>query len=503
MANPQTATNPHRAAQSYLRSYSELMEKVAGTGLVPPQCLEVEQSVLGAMMIDRLAASRVMEVIGEIGFESSPFYRESHTVIYRAITALNTKSITIDLLSVTERIRFDDEMETVGGPAYLVELTSKVVTTANVEAHSRLILEKHFARQLIRVCEEIKLKAFLGQEDVFELTDQAEQLIFEITAIRTRKGIATISQVNHNSLERLDKIHKQDSYITGIPADLDGVDDLTTGWQDSNLIIVAARPSQGKTALGLTFARNAALHEHNGKKTAVAIFSLEMSADELGMRLLCAEAKVDSQDARKGKLSADDFKKISKAITRLDEAKIFIDDTAAITPLELRAKCRRLKATENIGLVIVDYLQLMEVSRHMDSREREISTISRSLKALAKELRIPVIALSQLNRGLESRTGFNRRPMLSDLRESGAIEQDADLVLFIFRPEVYDIDNYEDGKPTKGTAELILAKQRNGPIGISRAAFLTQYGIFENLMFIPELEFENNHLHVSTPGGSF
>lgn len=475
-----------RQSRNYLRSFSELYEHVAGTGLVPPQALEIEQSILGAMMIDKTAANRVLEVIGDRTLEDSPFYREAHTAIYRAITALDEKRESIDLMSVTQRLRFDGALEECGGPAYLVELTSKVVTTANVEAHARLILEKYLARELIRTCEEMKLRAFVGEDDTFELLDQAESSLFKLSETRHAKSFLRMDKLAHSTIDYLEKIHDRDTSVTGVSSGLDDLDEITNGWQKTDLIVLAARPSQGKTALALSLARNAAIVPEGKDKIPVALFSLEMGAQQLVLRILCAEAQVDMQKARKGKLGADEWRKVSAAIGKLHAAPIFIDDTAAITPIELRAKCRRLKQTENIGLVIVDYLQLMEVSRHMDSREREISMISRSLKALAKELNIPVIALSQLNRSLEARS--DKRPMLSDLRESGAIEQDADLVLFIYRPETYGIEQYDDGKPTEGTAEIIVGKQRNGPIGTSRVAFRKDVGRFESLLFIPDFD---------------
>ncbi|HYM21256.1 MAG TPA: replicative DNA helicase [Candidatus Kapabacteria bacterium] len=475
-----------RQSRAYLRSFSELYERVSGTGLVPPQAIEIEESLLGAMMIDKVAANRALEVLGDRTLEDSPFYREAHTAIYRAMVDLDSKGEPIDVLSVTNRLRLNGALEEVGGPSYLVELTSKVVTTANVEAHSRLLLEKYLGRELIRTCEEVKLRAFLGEDDTFELLDQAEGNLFRLSETRHRRSFQRMDRLSHETMEHLQHVHDHHSSVTGVPTGLTDLDEITAGWQKTDLIIIAARPSQGKTALALTLARNAALNPIKEHRIPVAIFSLEMGAQQLVLRLLCSEAQVDMQSARKGKLSGEDWKKVSLGISRLHEAPIFIDDTAAITPLELRAKCRRLKATENIGLVIVDYLQLMEVSRSMDSREREISTISRSLKALSKELNIPVIALSQLNRGVESRT--DKRPMLSDLRESGAIEQDADLVLFIYRPETYGIEQYDDGKQTEGTAEIIIGKHRNGPIGQARVSFRGNIGSFNNLIYIPEFD---------------
>jgi replicative DNA helicase len=477
-----------RQSRNYLRSFSELYDRVAGTGLVPPQVLEVEQSLLGAMMIDKMAANKVMEILGDRTAEDSPFYRDAHTAIYRAIVTLDTKSEPIDILSVTNRLKVDGSLDEVGGPAYLVELTSKVVTTANVEAHARLILEKFLARELIRTCEETKLRAFVGEDDTFELLDKAETDLFRLSETRHRKSFQRMNHLAHETIEYLEKIHDRDTHTTGVPSGLTELDDITSGWQKTDLIILAARPSQGKTALALTLARSAAMNPVKEERVGVAFFSLEMGAQQLVLRMLCSEAGVDMQSARKGKLKADDWRKVASGIGKLNDAPIFIDDTPGITPLELRAKCRRLKQTENIGLVIVDYLQLMEAGKHLDSREREISMISRSLKALSKELNVPVIALSQLNRSLESRSEKHKRPMLSDLRESGAIEQDADLVLFIYRPETYGIEQYDDGANTQGTAEIIVGKQRNGPLGTARVAFRGDVGRFDNLINIPSFD---------------
>lgn len=475
---PQKVVPGFRSAKTYLNSFADLFDKLAVNGLVPPQSVDVERSILGAMMIDKTSVSKVIEIIGDRTLEDSPFYREQHTHIYRAILSLDDISEPIDLLSVTNQLRQDGKLEMCGGSAYLVELTSEVITTANVEAHAKIVLEKHVAREIIRTCEEIKLRAFMGEEDTFDLLDQAEGALFRLSESKHRKSFQHMKGLAFEAVEQLEKIHGQATGITGVTSGLRDLDNLTSGWQKSDLIILAARPSQGKTALSLTFARNAAMMPEKEKRTGVAYFSLEMGAMQLVLRLLCAEAKVDMQRARKGQLNDEEWRKISMAIGKLSEAPIFIDDTAAITPLEVRAKCRRLKSQENIGLVVIDYLQLMGSSRHMDSREREISTISRSLKALAKELNIPVIALSQLNRSVETRKAG--RPMLSDLRESGAIEQDADIVMFIYRPETYGIETDENGYSTEGVAEIIVGKQRNGPIDDVKVAFVKQYARFED-----------------------
>lgn len=469
-----------KGTRSYLRSISELMDRVAGTGLVPPQALEIEQSILGAMMIDKSAANRIIEVIGERTFEDSPFYREAHTAIYRSIVNLDSIAETVDLLSVTQRMRLEGTLEEAGGPAYLVELTSKVVTTANVEAHARLVLEKFLARELIRSCEEAKLRAFLGEDDTFELLDSTSSKLFDLSAVRHKKGSISADIIQHEAIAYLEKIHDRNGLLSGVPSGLEDLDTLTTGWQKNDLIILAARPSHGKTALALTLARNAALSPVRELRVPVAIFSLEMGARALVVRLLCAQGEINSHYGKSGKFTAEDWRKLSAAAESLHNGeKIYIDDTPQITQLELRTKCRRLKQKHNIGLIIVDYLQLMDSSKKMDSREREIAYISRSLKAIAKELETPVIALSQLNRSLESR--HDKRPMLSDLRESGAIEADADLVVFIYRPEVYGIEQFEGGKSTLGSAELIVAKQRDGPTGSAFTAYRGEYGRFDNL----------------------
>ncbi len=484
---PQKIIPGARGAKNYLRSFSDLYERLATEGLVPPQSLDVEQSVLGSMMIDKTAANKVLEIIGERSQEDSPFYREAHTMIYQAMTSLDSRSEQIDLLSVTNQLRLNGKLEQMGGASYLVELTTRVVTTANVESHSRIILEKYIARELIRTCEEIKLRAFTGEEDTFELLDQAEGSMFRLSESRHRKTIQGIKPLALDTLEMLDKIDGKHSGITGVASGLTDLDNLTAGWQKSDLIILAARPSQGKTALSLTFAKNAAMAEKKEDRIGVAYFSLEMSAMQLVLRLLCSEAKVDMQRARKGQLTDEEWRRIPNAMSRLTEAPIFIDDTPAISSLELRAKCRRLKAQEDIGLIVIDYLQLMGVGRSMESREREISTISRGLKALAKELNIPVMALSQLNRSVETRT--EKRPMLSDLRESGAIEQDADLVMFIYRPETYGIEQVMvrgNQVASEGVAEIIVGKQRNGPIDDITVSFVKQYARFENYANWPE-----------------
>jgi len=486
----QTNTQPGaRSARVYLKSFSELYEKLSPKGLVPPQALDLEEALLGAMMIDKSSANRAVEILGDRSIDDSPFYRDAHTLIYRSMIALDNRSEPIDLLTVKNQLSLDGKLEEIGGPAYLVDLTSKVVTTVNVETYAKIIQEKYVARNLIRICEEVKLRAFEGELDTFDLLDEAESYLFELSEVRHRKSAQSIKPLAYETMKMLDRIKGQHNGLTGVNTGLLDLDQITSGWQNSDLVILAARPSQGKTALALSFARSAAIPLHALPKVPVAIFSLEMGAQQLVLRMLCSEAKVDMQRARKGQMNDDEWRNMSLAIGRLSEAPIFIDDTPAITPLEIRAKARRLKARHNIGLVIVDYLQLMSAGKSMESREREISMISRSLKALAKELNIPVMALSQLNRSVETRT--DRRPLLSDLRESGAIEQDADVVMFIYRAETYGLESTMvkgETVPSEGVAEIIVGKQRNGPIGEVAATFQKQFGRFENYTNWPEFD---------------
>lgn len=481
------AKNDSRSQKTYLRSFSELLDRVAGTGLVVPQALEIEQSVLGACMIDKAAAQRVFDTIGD---RDSPFYSDKHKSIYHAISKLIAAKEPIDLLSVTERLRKEGELEDSGGPAYLVELTSKVVTTANVEAHARLLIEKHLQRELITKCEELKLRAFIGEDDTFDILTDAEVVIAELSNTRHHGAPAwrTTEEVGESLTRNLEALAEKGMEVTGIPSGLSDLDRLTDGWQPTDLVILAARTSQGKTALMLNFARNAALDRNTG----VAVFSLEMKDEPLMMRLICSESGLNLSDVRRGNLDSNEWRRYHEAKNKLRNAPIYFDSTAALTPQDLRAKVRQLKAKKNIELIIVDYMQLMELPAktfsNSDSREREISKISRSLKNLTLEIGIPIIALSQLSRAVEAR--HDKRPQLSDLRESGSLEQDSDLVLFIYRPEIYGFDDWKypfnDAAPTKGEAEIIVGKQRNGAIGSVRVKFDPKCGDFSDRVIIPE-----------------
>jgi replicative DNA helicase len=450
-------------------------EELSGSR-VPPQAVDVEKVVLGAMLIDKEAAPKALELL-----DPTSFYDPTHHKLFLAMQSLFEKGEPIDAVTVIEELRRKGTLNASDDPLYITELTMNVTTSANVEYHARIVLEKALMRNLIAAASEVAARAFNATEDAFDLLDEAETKIFQISEQRLKKTFTPINRALHETFEMLQEIHGKHGGITGVPSGFPNLDELTGGFQKSDLIIVAGRPSQGKTALALSIARNAALHKE--KRTGVAIFSVEMSEQQLIIRMLSSEAKVNAHSLRTGRLPEDSWKNLSRNVGRLAEAKIFIDDTPALSILELRAKARRLKAEQDIGLVVVDYLQLLQGHKNPESREREISMISRSLKALAKELNIPVMALSQLNRAVESRT--DRRPMLADLRESGAIEQDADVVLFVHRPETYGITEIKDDTfgsiSTEGIAEIIIGKQRNGPTGIARLAFRKEYAGFERL----------------------
>ena len=468
---------PH-PVESYPTSRAPLAlrsESIAPAGRIPPQAVQVEQSVLGALLIEKEAIPQAIEILAP-----DSFYTARHNKIYGAVLSLFERGNPVDLITLTDELKRRGQLEEIGGAYYLSELTSQVASAANVEYHSRIIAEKSLLRNMIETMTGVVGRAYDPAADAFELLDEAESEIFRISDAGLRRAAVSMNDVLKDTLTRLESIHGREGGITGIPSGFSRVDQMTGGWQNSDLIIIAARPSMGKTAFALASARNAALHHEN--PTGVAIFSLEMSSQQLAQRLLTSEARVDAQAARTGRLKDDDWPHLARAAGRLSAAPIFIDDTPGLTILEIRAKCRRLKAEHNIGLVIVDYLQLMHgtLSSKNSNREQEIAHISRSLKSLAKELNVPVIALSQLSRAVETRGG-DKRPMLSDLRESGSIEQDADVVCFIYRAERYGITVDENGNSTDGLAELLVSKQRNGPTGDVTLAFVNQYARFENL----------------------
>jgi replicative DNA helicase len=452
--------------------------EVPSEGRVPPQAVDVEMAVLGAMLLEKEAIAKAIEIL-----DDSSFYKPAHQRIFAAMIALFERSEPVDLITLIEELRRRGELEKVGGEYYLTELTTRITTAANVEYHAHIVLEKALMRQLIASSSEVASRAYSETEDALDLLDEAEQKVFQISEQRMKKSFVSMNTAVHSTMEMLESIHGKHSGVTGVPSGFTELDNYTGGFQKSDLIVVAGRPSHGKTALVLSISRNASiLHD-----IPIGFFSLEMSSQQLVLRLICAEARVDAQSVRTGRLPEDEWRKLSTSIGKLYKAKIFIDDTPALTALEIRAKSRRLKAEHNVGLIIVDYLQLMQGPKNIQSREQEISSISRSLKALAKELNTPVVALSQLNRAVEMRG--DKRPVLADLRESGAIEQDADVVVFVHRPEMFGIMTDENNEPTEGMAELIIGKQRNGPTGSARLSFIKQYARFENLTRFREAAF--------------
>ena len=437
-----------------------------------PQALEAEKAVLGSMLTTKEAVSKSMQWL-----TADQFYKTSHERIFACMVDLFEIGEPVDAISVVNRLQKKNELVSVGGAFYITGLAESVPTTANVEHYSKIVLEKHLLRTLIKVSHEVSKDAFEDSQDVDEILDSAESAIFNISEKRLRGGFKHIDPILHQAFEELDKIASKPGSVTGVPSGLMDLDDMTSGFHPGELIIVAGRPGMGKTALALSMGRNAAILN----KTGVGMFSLEMANHQLAMRLLCAEGRVDSHLVRTGKLPKTQWKNLSIAVGSLAEAPIYLDDTPGMSVLEVRAKARRLKAEKDVGLIIVDYLQLMTGPKGSESRQQEISQISRSLKNLAKEIDLPVIGLSQLSRAVESRS--DRRPQLSDLRESGAIEQDADLVIFLYRPWVYTQDDDDRGK-----AEIIVAKQRNGPTGIIEATFIDRFARFENMSSFVEME---------------
>jgi len=431
-----------------------------------PQSLEAEEAVLGAMMIDDAAANKAIGLLKS----SHYFYKEAHKKIFEAMLILSEESNPIDTVSVSNELKKKKSLKSVGGLYYLTGLVDKVPTAANIETYASIVKEKGILRDLISASHHMSKKAFESREDVATILDEAEQSIFSLTQQKDNKLFQHIQPILTQAIKNLEKMQSNKGSVVGIPSGIIDLDNVTAGFRKSDLIVIAGRPSMGKTALALSIARNAALES----KVPTAIFSLEMSSDQLAQRLLSSEARIDGQKARTGRLQTARWKDVVIASGKLADAPLFIDDTPALSILDLRSRARRLKREENIGLLVVDYLQLMQGPRRSENRQQEISYITQSLKALAKELDIPVIALSQLSRAVESRT--NKRPVLSDLRESGAIEQDADLVIFLYRPYVYDNKKVEE----KGLAYLIVAKQRSGPTRTVKATFIDTYARFEN-----------------------
>lgn len=446
-----------------------------------PQAVDVEQAILCAMMLDKEAIARAIETINE-----TFFYKENHKQIYLSLVELYDRHEPVDLYTLTEMLQKRDQLEKTGGAYYLAEIANAVPSSANVTYHLKIIKEKAIARKLITACTGIMSEAYEQQKEADELLDYAEKSIFEIGDSRINKNFDAINPILHSTFERIEELfHSSGSGITGIASGFKDLDQLTAGFQKSDFIVLAGRPSMGKTAFALNLIRNAAVVY----KIPVGFFSLEMSAEALVMRLLCAESKVNQMKVRTGKISNEEYKELSKNVGALAEAPIFIDDAASMNVIQLRSKARRLVAEKNVRLFVVDYLQLMEVGRE-ENRQQEITKISRSLKGLAKELNVPIVALSQLSRAVETRDK-TKKPQLSDLRESGAIEQDADVVMFVYRPEYYNIQTFEDtGSSTYNMAEIIIGKQRNGPVGTVRLTFTKEYGRFADpAQFVEESVF--------------
>jgi replicative DNA helicase len=445
-------------------------------GKLPPQALELEEAVLGAMMIDKKGVDEVIDIL-----QPEAFYKDAHKYIFEAIFQLFTDSQPVDLLTVSAQLRKSGKLEIAGGDYYLIQLTQKISSSAHIEFHSRIILQKFIQRSLIKISSEIIEDSYDESTDVFDLLDKAESKLYDITQGNIKRSSETAQSLVIQAKKRIEEIAGKEG-LSGVATGFDSLDKVTSGWQPSDLIIIAARPGMGKTAFVLSMARNVAIDYGH----PVALFSLEMSSVQLITRLISSETGLSSEKLRTGKLEKHEWEQLSIKVKNLEKAPLFIDDTPSLSIFDLRAKSRRLASQHGIKLIIVDYLQLMTAGgnngKGSGNREQEISTISRNLKALAKELGVPVIALSQLSRAVETRPG-HKRPLLSDLRESGAIEQDADIVSFIYRPEYYKLDEWDDegNSPTQGQAEFIIAKHRNGSLENVKLKFIGSLGKFDNL----------------------
>ena len=459
------------------KSRNNLGNDLNQLGKLPPQAVDLEEAILGALMLEKDALTNVIDIL-----RPESFYKEAHQVIYQAIYDLFQASEPIDILTVTSQLRKEGKIEMIGGPYYITQLTNKVSSAANIEYHSRIVVEQSIKRELIRISSEIQREAFEDTTDVFQLLDKMEQSLFQVSENNIRKEYQKMKDIMTTALEEIHARRNHKDGLTGIPSGFTSLDRVTSGWQKSDLVIIAARPAMGKTAFVVSALRNAAVdHGH-----AVAIFSLEMSSVQLVNRLISGEAELEGEKIKKGNLAEHEWAQLVHKTANLTKAPIFIDDTPALSILELRAKCRRLKQQHDIQLVVIDYLQLMSGDSSKGggggsgNREQEIASISRALKNIAKELNVPVIALSQLSRAVETRGG-DKRPQLSDLRESGSIEQDADMVMFLYRPEYYGITQDENGMPTQGVGEVIISKHRNGSLENVQLKFIGKYTKFSDL----------------------
>ena len=452
-------------------------------GKLQPQAIELEQAVLGALMLDNESLSDAIDSL-----KTEYFYSPKHQKIFEAIVNLFNNTQPVDILTVSEELKKLEAFESIGGLVYISELTNNVASASNTEFHARIIAEKFIKRSLINISRKISIDAFDDSVDIFDLLNNAETELFTVTEGTLRKSYDKMSSLIKGALENIEILRTKEDGLSGIPSGFTNLDRVTSGWQNSDLVICAARPGMGKTALALTMTRNIAV-DH---KTPIGFFSLEMSSEQLVNRLIASEAELNASKLRKGDLADHEMVQLHEKIKQLSEAPIFIDDTPALTIFELRAKARRLVKNHGVKIIMIDYLQLMHAGNNAGNREQEISTISRSLKGIAKELKIPVIALSQVNRGVENRTGIgSKRPMLSDLRESGAIEQDADIVTFIYRPEYYKIYEWDNGDDSRGQGELIIAKHRNGSLKNVRLKFIPEFAKFSDLDFYEGSDFHD------------
>jgi len=450
-----------KARQTHTQNYFEY-------GKVPPHAIELEEAVLGALLLDQKVQSDIIDFL-----HPEMFYTDAHQRIYRVIREIFSTTDPIDMLTVVNALKKSGELEIIGGAYYIAQLTRRVGSAANVEYHARIILQKFIQRKLIEISAEISTEAFEDSADVFDLLDRAEQKLFSISENNLRREHADMQSLVKEALDNIEKASKHDGSFQGVPSGFSEVDRITAGWQKADLIVLAARPGMGKTAFVLSMARNIAVVY----KRPVVMFSLEMTGVQLVTRLIASESQLSADKLKKGDLRDHEWQQLHSRITNLMDAPLYIDDTPALSIFELRAKARRMKQQYDIQLIIIDYIQLMQAGNDKGNREQEISNISRSMKSLAKELNVPIIALSQLNRSVETRGGV-KKPLLSDLRESGAIEQDADMVAFIYRPEYYKLEEFEDGTPAPGMAELIIAKHRNGALAEVKLRFIARFAQF-------------------------
>ncbi len=467
-----------QATKTYKKSpVFEINEQL---GKLPPQSVDIEMDVLGALMLERGKDIAVLDIL-----KPESFYKPEHQKIFRAIQDLSVNHQPIDYHTIIEKLKQNGDLEVVGGPQFVVSLSSRVGTAAHVEYHAKIIAEKFIKRELIRISSEIQSRSYDESEDVHEILEFSQQGMFDLALGSVNKEAVQIESVMNEAIHQIEEAKNREDGLSGVPSGFSSLDRITSGWQNSDLVIIAARPSMGKTAFVLSMARNMAV-EH---KKAIALFSLEMSSVQLVLRLISSETELGSEKLRSGRLADHEWQQLEYKIKGLESARIFIDDTPAIGLNELRSKCRKLKTKEDIDLIVIDYLQLMSgTAETRGNREQEVSMISRGLKAIAKELNLPIIALSQLNRSVEMRSG-NKRPQLSDLRESGAIEQDADIVIFIHRPEKMGIPEDEDGNSTRGLANIIIAKHRNRAVTDVNLRFREEFARFEELNddFIPDI----------------